>query len=89
MLFISEQLIFEYESDWVEYFNSVLKNEIREDIGNQNSIKASIIESNQTLNDFLKRHKEIELKPSKELFSWSIIDRFYRFLDLSINKPFI
>lgn len=73
---MSEQLIFEYESDWVEYFNSMLRNEIREEIGNQNSIKASIIESNQSLDEFLKRHEEIELKPSKEPFFHNLKIRF-------------
>ncbi|MCF2138548.1 MAG: hypothetical protein K9W44_00665 [Candidatus Lokiarchaeota archaeon] len=65
---MSEQFVFEYESDWVEYFNSVLKNEIREEIGNKNSIKASIIESNQSLEEFLKKHPEIKRIPSKESF---------------------
>ena len=58
--------IFEYKSDWVETFNSILKNEIREEIDNQNLIKANIIESNQTIEDFVKRYDYIEHIPSKE-----------------------
>ncbi len=53
---MSEQQIFEYESDWTDYFNGVLKNEVREEIDNRNLIKANIIESNQTLDSFLKRN---------------------------------
>lgn len=60
--------IFEYESDWVEYFNAVLKNEIRDEIDNKNAIKAIIVESNQTLDDFIRRNKNMEIIPSKELF---------------------
>jgi hypothetical protein len=58
--------VFEYESDWVEYFNSVLKNEIREDIDNRNHIKANIIESNQSFESFLKRNPSIICHASKE-----------------------
>ena len=64
--------IFEYESDWVENFNAVLKNEIRDEIDNRNAIKANIIESNQNLNDFVKRYDYLELIPSKEDFFHNI-----------------
>ncbi|MHA1652112.1 MAG: hypothetical protein ACTSYB_18170 [Candidatus Helarchaeota archaeon] len=65
---MSEQVTFEYESDWVNYFNSILKNEIRQEIENPNKIKANIVESNQSLEDFLKRNPEIKRIPSREKF---------------------
>lgn len=63
-----DEFVFEYESDWVEYLNSVLKNEIRDQIDNQNLIKANIIESNQTLEEFVKRNTELQYISSKERF---------------------
>ena len=72
MINMSSNEIFEYESDWVETFNAVLKNEIRDEIDNKNSIKANIVESNQSLNDFIKRNKNMELIPSKEPFFHNI-----------------
>ncbi len=64
---------FEYESDWVEYFNAVLKNEIRDEIDNKNSIKANIVESNQTLDEFISRNHNMEIIPSsKESFFHNI-----------------
>ena len=67
VLMMSEN-IFEYESDWVEYFNAVLKNEIRDEIDNRNFIKANIVESNQTLDEFIRRNGNMEIIPSKEPF---------------------
>ena len=60
---------FEYESDWVEYFNEVLKNEIREQIDNRYLIKGSVVETNQSLDAFLKRNKKFVTNiPSREKF---------------------
>lgn len=64
---------FEYESDWVEYFNAVLRNEIRDEIDNKNAIKANIVESNQTLEEFISRNSNMEIIPkSKESFFHNI-----------------
>jgi len=65
---MSVKTTFDYESDWVEYFESVLKNEIREDIDNRYKIKANIIETNQSLDSFLKRNETIKRIASKEPF---------------------
>jgi len=65
---IKEQKAFEYEVDWVNYFESILRNEIRQEIDNPNKIKAIIVESNQSLEDFLKRNSNIKKLASKEEF---------------------
>ncbi|MHA1385378.1 MAG: hypothetical protein ACTSR3_16620 [Candidatus Helarchaeota archaeon] len=75
------QNIFEYTTDWVEYFDSVLKNEIRQEIDNPNKIKGSIVESNQKLDDFLKQHPEIKRVPSKEKF-------FHNLIIIHNSKPY-
>ncbi|MBD3227142.1 MAG: hypothetical protein GF329_03055 [Candidatus Lokiarchaeota archaeon] len=65
---MAEIKTFDYECDWVDYFDSYLKNELREEIDKQNLIKANIIESNQDLETFLKRNPRIQRIPSKEEF---------------------
>lgn len=69
---MSSNEIFEYESDWVETFNAILKNEIRDELDNLNSIKANIVESNQSLDSFIKLNPSMELIPSKEPFFHNI-----------------
>ncbi|MBD3353640.1 MAG: hypothetical protein GF364_19305 [Candidatus Lokiarchaeota archaeon] len=58
--------IFEYKTDWVEYFNKILQNINRDKINNQNKIKSNIIESNQTLKLFLRKYDNIKYIKSKE-----------------------
>jgi len=73
MINMLKQDIFEYEIDWINYFDSILKNEIRQEIENPNKIKATIIESNQSLDDFLKRNPSIKRIPSKEDYFHNLI----------------
>lgn len=64
---MAESKIFEYKSDWFQYFESVLKNEYKDDKDFQNKIKANIVESNySSIKEFEKNHNEIKLIPSKE-----------------------
>ncbi len=67
---------------------SVLKNEIRDEIDNRNKIKANIIESNQTVEEFVKRNENIKLISSKEKFFHNIqltdgTEKYYFYLDNS------
>lgn len=63
---LRNQPVFEYEYEWADYFEDILKNEIREEAGIKNAIKASIIESNQSIQELCNRHEHLELVPSKE-----------------------
>ena len=64
---MSSGKIFEYKSDWFNYFESILKHEYKEDRPNQNKIKAHIIESNyESIEEFAKHNKQVLLKKSKE-----------------------
>ena len=69
---MSDQKIYEYQSDWFQSFQEFLeKKKInRED---KFRIKVNIIESNQTLEELGKRFKnEIEVIKSKEDFFYTI-----------------
>ena len=88
---MEEPVEFEYQSDWAEYFNSVLKNVIRDDIDNRNHIKTNIVESNQSFDEFLKRNPHVKSIPSKEDFfhNLRIRDRdndYYFYLDTSDER---
>ncbi|MBN1969894.1 MAG: hypothetical protein JW870_11045 [Candidatus Delongbacteria bacterium] len=68
------ELYFEYLSDWANNFEAILKNEIREEIQNQNKIKANIVESNQSFDNFLKRNSDMKIAEiSKEDFFKNVI----------------
>ncbi|TXT66227.1 MAG: hypothetical protein BAJALOKI3v1_40037 [Promethearchaeota archaeon] len=59
--------IFEYKSDWYQYFESVLKNEYSDEERIQNQIKGNIIESNfDSIEEFGNRYDKITIIPSKE-----------------------
>lgn len=80
---------FEYLSDWANYFESILRNEIRDEIENQNKIKVNIVESNQTLDSFLKRNPDLSVSnTSKEDFfkniRWHLNGKIeYLYFDIS------
>jgi len=82
---------FEYLSDWANYFDAVLKNEIREEIKNQNKIKVNIVESNQSLDSFLKRNPDMTMSDkSKEDFFKNIlwnVDGKIEYLYFDISDP--
>jgi hypothetical protein len=85
-----EQTTFEYLSDWAGYFESVLRNEIRDEIDNRNRIKANIVESNQTLDEFVKRNPNMKIIPSKESFFHNIeinIDGEKHYLYIDDSSP--
>lgn len=70
---MTESKIFEYKSDWFQYFEGVLKNEYKDDEDFQNKIKANIVESNYpSIKEFEKKHNEIKLIPSKESTFYNI-----------------
>lgn len=90
---MAESKIFEYKSDWFEYFEGVLKNEYRDDEDFQNKIKANIVESNySSLKEFEKRHNEIRIIPSKESTFFNIQIRrqskkaHYLYLDIENSR---
>jgi len=59
--------IFEYKSDWVQYFEGYLKNEYKEEDSNKNLIKSHIVESNyNSIKTFANKFNDIELVNSKE-----------------------
>ncbi len=59
--------IFEYKSDWVQYFEGYLKNEYKEGDSNKKYIKSHIVESNyDSIKTFAKRFNDVELVNSRE-----------------------
>ncbi|MHA1372283.1 MAG: hypothetical protein ACTSRA_21500 [Promethearchaeota archaeon] len=91
---MEESKTFDYQSDWAEYFNEILKNLIRDDINNRNLIKTNIIESNQPFNKFLERNRHVELIPSKEDFFHNLKIKYkekeyYFYLDTSDERFWI
>ncbi len=84
---------FEYKSDWVQFFESYLKNEYKDEETTKNKIKAHIVESNyDSIEKFSKNIKEIKLIPSKENNFFNIKIKgvgkkpHYLYLDISNSR---
>jgi hypothetical protein len=72
---IDEKKIFQYESDWFQDFEAFINKE-KKTSEDRISIKANIIESNQSINDIVKRFSDkISIVPGKESFFHNIIYR--------------
>lgn len=86
--------IFNYKSDWFQFFDSVLKNEPEEEKYSRIKIKANIVESNfSSFNQFAEKHKKkIEVIPAKEddFFNVKIkhVDNVYHLYVDTINPRF-
>lgn len=72
---VDNSKIFEYETDWFQYFEQFLNQKKIED-EDKNAIKVNIVESNQSIQDLELRFKnEIEVIPGKESFFYNVVLR--------------
>lgn len=59
--------IFDFKSDWFQYYQAALRNEIEEEDFTKKYLKAYIVESNyKSINSFVKDHPNVKIIKSKE-----------------------